>query len=192
MMADILLANIVVMFAALIQTASGIGFAMIAVPLLALVDLGYVPGPSLLAMLGLSLVMALRGWRDVDRQGLSALLAGLGIGTVVGALSLGALPQSATGLLFGIMVLIALAAGQVGFVPGRSTPAFAFSGAVAGLMGTMAGIHGPALAVLYQGAPPRTARATIALIFIVASCLSLLSLHLSQLFDRAGLLAGFA
>ena len=191
-MIDLMAASVIVAFAAFMQAASGIGFAMIAVPLLALVDLGYVPSPTLFAMLGLSLIMACRGWRDIDRQGLVALLPGLCFGTVIGALALDALPQSVFGLLFGSMVLIALIVGQIGYLPERSGSSFVISGTFAGLMGTMAGIHGPALAVLYREAAPRTARATIALIFIVASCLSLLSLYLAGLFDRTDVLMGMA
>ena len=56
----------------------------------------------------------------------------------------------------------------------------------------MAGIHGPALVVIYQNSAPRNARATIALIFIIGSSLSLLSLHVSGLFGRAELLMGLA
>lgn len=189
---DLLLANAAVAFAAFIQTASGIGFAMIAVPLLALIDFALVPGPSLLAMLALSLVMGAQGWREADREGLLTLLPGLVVGTVIGALALGALPASSLGILFGSMILIALAVGRIGIVPSRSPRSFALFGTAAGAMGTMAGIHGPALVILYQNAPTKTVRATIALIFIVASCLSLISLYLSDLIDYRALTTGFA
>lgn len=191
-MPDLALANAVVALAALVQAVSGIGFAMIAVPLLALIDLSYVPGPSLFAMMGLSAVMAIRERQELDQRGFLALLPGLAVGTVVGALALGMLPESWMGLLFGSMVLIALTVGQIGIVPRQSRPVFAASGMVAGLMGTMSGIHGPALAVLYQDASPRAARATIALIFVIASGLSLLSLHIQQLFSQADVLEGLA
>ena len=191
-MTDLALANAVVALAAFVQAAAGIGFAMIAVPLLALVDLSYVPGPSLFAMLGLSLIMTGRGWHDIERLGLAALLPGLAVGTVIGVHLFGMLPPSAMGAIFGSIVLIALALGQAGLVPRRTTPSLAMSGAIAGLMGTVAGIHGPALAVVYQDVAPRTARATIALIFVIAICLSLVSLHLGTLFSQAELLMGFA
>lgn len=191
-MTDLVLANVIVAVAAFVQAASAIGFAMVAVPLLALIDLDYVPGASLFAMLGLSLMMVCRGWKDIDGEGLSTLLPGLGVGTAVGALFLGALPASAMGLIFGSIVLVGLIIGQLGFVSRRSNASSAFSGMIAGLMGTMAGIHGPALVVIYQNAAPRNARATIALIFLIGSSLSLLSLHLSSLFGPAELLIGLA
>lgn len=191
-MTDLVLANVIVAVAAFVQAAAGIGFAMVAVPLLALIDLGYVPGASLFAMLGLSLMMVCRGWRDIDGQGLSALFPGLGFGTAVGAFFLGSLPASAMGLIFGSLVLVGLLIGQLGFVLRRSIASSAFAGVIAGLMGTMAGIHGPVLVIIYQNTAPRNARATIALIFVIASSISLISLHLSGLFGKSELLMGLA
>ncbi|MGI9487300.1 MAG: sulfite exporter TauE/SafE family protein [Geminicoccaceae bacterium] len=189
-MTDFVLATVIVAVAAFVQAAVGIGFAMVAVPLLALIDLGYVPGASLFAMLGLSLVMVWRGWGNIDGEGLSSLLPGLGVGTAVGALFLGSLPASAMGLIFGGAVLIGLMIGQLGLVLRRSVTSSALSGVIAGLMGTMAGIHGPALVVIYQNTAPRNARATIALIFVIGSTLSLVSLYLSGLFGLLELLMG--
>ena len=190
-MTDLIIANAIVAAAAFVQAAAGIGFAMVAVPLLALIDLSYVPGASLFAMLCLSLMMLCRGWRDVDGNGLPALLFGLGAGTVAGALLLGSLQKSTFGVIFGSLVLFGLIIGQSGFSVRRSSLSSALSGSVAGLMGTMAGIHGPALVVIYQNVAPRKARATIALIFVIGSMLSLCFLHLSGLFGRAELMMGF-
>lgn len=189
-MTDLVLANVIVAVAAFVQAASGIGFAMVAVPLLALIDLDYVPGASLFAMLGLSLMMVYRGWRDIEGEGLAALLPGLGVGTVIGAFFVGSLPASAMGLIFGCIVLIGLMIGQLGIVIQRSNASSAFSGVIAGLMGTVAGIHGPALVVIHQNTAPKNARATIAMIFIIASILSLFSLHLSGLFGQLDILVG--
>ncbi len=191
-MTEFMLANVIVAVAAFVQAAAGIGFAMVAVPLLALIDIRYVPGASLFAMLALCLMMVGRGWRDIDGGRLPALIPGLGAGTVIGALFLGWLPASAMGVIFGAAVLIGLMIGQLGFTLRRSIASSALSGMVAGLMGTMAGIHGPALVIIYQNMAPPKARATIALIFVIASILSILSLHLSGLFGQLELLRGLA
>ncbi len=190
--AELVLANLVVCFAGFVQASAGIGYAMIAVPLLVLIDLGYAPGPSLFAMMFLSIAMAAAERRDIDRQGLAALLPGLCLGTVAGALLLGALDPAWFGPLFGGIVLAAIAIGQLAAAPPRSSASFGAGGFVAGLMGTMSGIHGPPLAVLYQRADHARARATIALIFVIASALSLVSLALEGLFGRAQLVAGLS
>ncbi len=189
---ELLVANVIVSFAGFVQTTTGIGFAMIAVPMLVLIDLSYAPGPALFAMLFLSVAMVAGSWQDVDRQGFSMLFPGLLIGTVVGAQLLGLLSATAFGLVFGFIVLASLALGQVGFAPQRTPLANATGGFVSGLMGTISGIHGPPLAVLYQRAEMATARATIAFVFVVASILSLISLHLNGHFGQDEALAGLA
>lgn len=190
--AQVALANLVVCVASFLQASAGIGYAMIAVPLLLLIDLGYAPGPSLFAMLFLSLTMMLAGRADIDRQGLASLLPGLCLGTVAGALLLGALSPVWFGLVFGVVVLAALAISLFVAAPPRSRASYGAGGFAAGLMGTISGIHGPPLAVLYQRADPARARATIALIFVIASVLSLVSLNLEGLFGRAQMTMGLS
>jgi len=199
---DWALANLVVMLASFVQASVGIGYAMIAVPLLALIDLALVPGPSLLAMLALSLTMLLTGWRDIDGRGLPPLLGGLALGTLAGAWSLGQLSECTFALVFGLIVLLAVGLSASLWRPPQTRPVFAVGGLLAGLMGTISGVHGAALAVIYQDAEPASARATIALIFVIASIASLASLYLAGLLDAAqrwtgmsllpGLFAGLA
>jgi len=114
------------------------------------------------------------------------------VGTLVGSQLLGLLSATAFGLVFGFIVLGSLALGQMGFAPERTPAANATGGFVSGMMGTVSGIHGPPLAVLYQRAEMATARATMAFVFAFASILSLVSLHLNGFFGRDEALAGLA
>jgi uncharacterized membrane protein YfcA len=189
---ELLVANVIVGFAGFVQTTTGIGFAMVAVPMLVLIDLSYAPGPALFAMLFLSVAMVAGSWQNVDRQGFSTLFPGLLVGTLVGSQLLGLLSATAFGLVFGFIVLASLALGQMGFAPERTPAANATGGFVSGVMGTISGIHGPPLAVLYQRAEMATARATMAFVFVFASILSLVSLHLNGFFGREEALAGLA
>ena len=189
---ELLVANVIVGFAGFVQTTTGIGFAMIAVPMLVLIDLSYAPGPALLAMLFLSVAMVAGSWRDVDRQGFPALFPGLLVGTVVGAQLLGLLSATTFGVAFGLIVLGSLAVGQMGFAPQRTPMANITGGFLSGLMGTISGIHGPPLVVLYQRAEMATARATISFVFVFASILSLVSLHLNGYFGQEEALAGLS
>lgn len=191
-MLDVLLANLIVAAAGFVQASAGIGFAMIAVPLLVLIDPTYAPGPSLFVMLFLSLAMVAKARHQIDKDGLATLLPGLCVGTVAGALLLGALAPSAFGLTFGCIVLTAILLGQLGFAPRQSLAASGLGGFCAGLMGTVSGIHGPPLAVLYQRAAPARAHATIALIFVIGSVLSLASLYAENLFGTLEMLAGLS
>ncbi len=190
--AELVLVNLIVCFAAFVQASAGIGFAMIAVPLLVLVDLAYAPGPSLFAMMFLSIAMAAVDRQHIDRRGLSSLLPGLCLGTVAGALLLGALSPAWFGLVFGSIVLAAIVIGLFVTAPPSSRASYGAGGFVAGLMGTISGIHGPPLAVLYQRADHAKARATIALIFVIASALSLISLYLEGIFRGPQLITGLS
>jgi uncharacterized membrane protein YfcA len=190
MTVEFVVANVIVGFAAFVQTTSGIGFAMVAVPMLVLIDLSYAPGPALFAMLFLSVAMVAGAWQDVDRQGFSSLFPGLLVGTIVGSQLLGLLSAAAFGVVFGVIVLASLALGQMGFAPQRTPVVNATGGAVSGLMGTISGIHGPPLAILYQRGEMATGRATMAFVFVFASILSLVSLNLNGFFGRDEVLAG--
>lgn len=64
------------------------------------------------------------------------------------------------------------------------------AGTIAGTMGTVSGLHGPALAIAYQRYAPEQARATIAGVFVMASILSILALLLTAASDRDDLIAG--
>ena len=57
MQLEIILANIIVFIAACVQTALGLGFALVAIPLLAVINIDFIPGPCLFVALFLYLFM---------------------------------------------------------------------------------------------------------------------------------------
>jgi hypothetical protein len=99
-------------------------------------------------------------------------------GTAVGALMLGQLSPATFGVVFGIIVLIGVGLSLLRNLPKLTPTHYGIGGFFAGMMGTLSGIHGPPLVVLYQRATPAQARATIALIFSIATVLSLAGLFL--------------
>lgn len=88
----LILANLIVMTASAVQTAVGIGFGLIAVPLLALIDIRLIPGPTLFVSLFLALTMTSVGRAAIDRKEMSRIFVGLVIGTVFGGLALAIAP----------------------------------------------------------------------------------------------------
>jgi hypothetical protein len=71
-----------------LQASVGIGLALLVVPLLALVDQSFIPGPMLLAGAMLALSTAYRERTAIDVTALRSSVIGLAIGTIVGALTL--------------------------------------------------------------------------------------------------------
>lgn len=182
-LAVIVLANCAVFLGSLIQTTTGMGFAMVAAPLLALISLELVPGPMLFINLFLSVLMLGSDRSNVRRQELSVLLPMIGVGTVMGGLVLSSLSAEMFGVLFGLMILIAVAVSTFVNNIYLSQTALAAGGLIAGIMGTISGIPGPPLAVLYQHEDLQKTRPTLAVVFTFSYIASLVALSYSGKFN---------
>ena len=96
------------------QAAVGLGFALVAAPILALVDPQFVPGPLLLAGAALAAIMAHNERAAIDRPLLSVCLVGLAAGTIVGTVALKAFDGADLQRVFGVMILIAVGISMTG------------------------------------------------------------------------------
>lgn len=151
-----------------LQAAVGIGLALFVVPVLALIDPAYIPGPMLLAGTVLAAMTAWRERHAVDRPGLCLSLAGLLVGTIVGAVTLKAFWGPALPKVFGVLVLLAVFLSIFGRPIRATGTSLSVAGGAAGIMGTMVGIHGPPIALVFQNAEPAVARAMLGAFFAVA------------------------
>lgn len=93
----LLVANCVVVLAAMVQTSTGMGFGMIAAPLLALISLEYVPDPMLFINLSLSLIMLGDGRANVVQRDIAFLLPTILLGTAAGTAIIMLLPTETLG-----------------------------------------------------------------------------------------------
>ena len=182
-------ANLVVAVAAFVQASVGVGFAMIAVPVLLILAPDLVPVPVLLAMAVLAAFMLIREREAFDRKGATVLFPGLCAGVVLAMLVLPLLPAKMDAV-FGVLIIVAVVWSVWGPVVHMNRNSLFVAGTVAGAMGTVSGLHGPALAIAYQRYSPAQARATIAGVFVMASMLSILALLLTAVSDRDDLIAG--
>lgn len=194
----VLMANVIMAVASALQASIGFGLALLAVPLLALVDPRLVPGPMLLAGSLLALGSAYRERHAVEVGNFGLSLLGLAIGTVLGAAALSAISIEHLGKVFAAAVLLAVALNISGLRV-RPTPRALFAGgAAAGVMGTTAGIHGPPIALMFQDARPEHARAMLGAFFFIAYVGSVMALAVFGLFGTlelklaAGLVPGVA
>ena len=200
-MAEFAVANCAILLGSLVQTTAGMGFAMVSVPLLALISLDFVPGPTIFVNLFLTVLMLKDGRATIVRQEMLCLLPAILTGTVLGAVVLAHVPLATLGVLFALLVLLAVVVTFIVKVQCLTPSGLIIGGVAAGLMGTTSGIHGPPLAVIYQHEPIQKIRATLALVFLIAYTLSLLALALAGEFNVAlavtgllllpGLLLGF-
>jgi uncharacterized protein len=171
-----LVVTIIIAAASALQAGTGMGMALLAAPLLILVNPALVPGPMLCAVVVLSLGV---GWREraaIDRRVLGFALSGLVIGSVVGAAVLHSLAGVRLAPIFACVILATIALSVLGLHVRATTPALLIGGAAAGLVGTMFGVHGPPIAIVLQHQPPDRLRATLCAFFAVGCAISLLVL----------------
>ncbi|URW84538.1 sulfite exporter TauE/SafE family protein [Alcaligenes sp. DN25] len=179
MTVGLLIAFAAVLAGAFIQGASGMGFALIVVPVLALVHPEAIPGALLFLMLPLNAYVAWRERGAIDRCGAGWITVGRFAGTFAGLGILLVLSTYWLNQFVGISTLLAVLASVLApsFTPGKK--AFIATGLVTGITETATGIGGPPLALVYQHAPVATLRSTVALCFLVGEVISLAVLGIS-------------
>lgn len=165
-----------------VQGSIGFGSAVLAAPIVLLVDPRFVPGPMICAGLVLTLLIAMRERASVDVRGVGWALAGRLPGTGVAVVLMRWLPATALGNLCAASMLLAVALASSGMrlTPRRST--LFGAGIASGVLGTVASVGGPPIALVYQHAPGPTLRGTMAGYFIFSSLISLVGLFLGGLF----------
>ena len=180
---SLLVANCVAVLASMVQTSTGMGFAMIAAPLLALISFEYVPGPMLLTNLFLSLLMLGDGRANVVQREVAFLLPTILIGTVIGAAIVMLVPTETLGILFALLILLAVAITVFSKALALTARNLAICGVAVGIMGTATGIPGAPLVVLYQNERIEKTRPTMALVFTFSYVSSLIALSFAGAFS---------
>lgn len=171
---------VVTAVAALLQGTVGMGFALLSVPLLTLVDPRLAPVPQLLLSLPLSLSMAWRERAAMAPSRVAWILAGWGPGLLVGLglLELG-WPSAVLSALVGAMIVVLSAILAKPWRLPRHQLADLGVGVVAGASGLLASISGPPLALLFRGDSGAALRANLALVFSAGSVLIIFARVLS-------------
>ena len=172
----IVLAGLAVALGALVQGAVGFGLALVAAPLLAIIDPALVPVPLLLVATAHALLALRREHGDTDWTGVGWALLGRLPGIALGVLAVALLPPRWFAAVVGLTVLACVALSVVSWQPRPTVPALLVAGVVSGAGGTASAIGGPPVALLYQGASGPRVRATLAAYFAAGSLLSLIGL----------------
>ncbi len=173
----------------LLQGSTGVGFALVVSPVLALFAPALLPGCVLILMLPLNAYVAWRERRAIDRSGAGWITAGRCAGGVGGLLVLAVLPVDALRLFVGVAT-IGTAFGSM--LSGAFTPRpaiFIGAGVITGITETATGIGGPPMALIYQHQPGPVLRATLAVCFLIGEVVSLLLLALSGRLDQGQIAA---
>lgn len=172
---------------ALVQSAVGFGLAIVAAPLLFLIEPKLVPGPVLALALVLSAMNLWKSRAALAFAELGSAIVGRLPGMALAAWVLMQAPGRVLSLLVGASVLVAVA---ISLTPVRimPTPKRLFAaGIVSGFMGTTTSIGGPPMALIYQHAEGERIRANLSAYFVVSCVMSLITLALIGCFGTAEL-----
>jgi uncharacterized membrane protein YfcA len=185
-----------------LQGSAGFGSALVAAPILTLIDPLLVPGPLLFCALVLTVLMSYRERQAMDVSGLKWGILGRLPGTFFALVVLTNVPEKEMMLTLGALVLFAVALSASGMHVNPTMWTLLSAGALSGFMGTTASIGGPPIALLYQNAPGARLRATLSGYFVLGTMMSLLALAAVGRFGRdefwsalallPGVLIGFA
>lgn len=186
---------------ATVQGSVGYGLALVAGPILLLIDPGLIPGPMTIAATLLVVLVIVRDKQALDIFGLKWAILGMFFGIGLGAYVLSNFSSRSYSTIFGILIILAVAMSIIGWRFSPRKPVLVGAGFLAGLMGILTTTSGPPIALVYQDAPGKKLRATISGYFVVATIFTLATLvsieklglrevNLS-LFLMPGILVGF-
>ncbi|MCV6587593.1 MAG: TSUP family transporter [Marinobacterium sp.] len=161
-----------------LQAVIGIGFGLVAAPLLFLINPAFVPVPILIAGTCLSLIVVLhqrqqQQWRRI----MPAILARLP-GAWLGAWLLLQLSAPLLGLLFGGTLLLAVLLSLVHISLPFNRTSLCLAGFSSGLIGTATSVGGPPMALVYQHQPRLDTRNELAAFFLLGTPGSIVMLAL--------------
>lgn len=156
-----------------VQGAVGFGSNLIAAPLLVLLDDRYVPGPVNIASAALNIVMlTTRRELPIDRR-VPWAMGGLLPGTLLAGWLIAVLPTRGLSIAFAVLVVVAVVLSASGLSLRRTDGNLFAAGVLSGFMGTVSGIGGPPVALVYQHERGAVLRGTLPRFFLVSSVLTI-------------------
>jgi len=187
---EVALACMAIALGSFVQGTVGFGMALIAGPILVLLDPSLVPGPLIIAGIAVTSTVAVRERRNTDLAGVYFGLPGLIVGSIAGAILLVNAPLDRLPLVLGILVLLAVGLSVAGLHVETRPRNIALTTILAGFMSTTASIPGPPLALLYQHTAAGRLRGTLAPLLLTSNLVSLVTLYIAGRFGTAELQLG--
>lgn len=180
---------VIIVAAAVVQAGLGMGFGLLAAPLLALIAPDLVPVPTLWMGFLTSFLAAWSDrtgvvWSEVWFGSVGRLVGVVLAVAVLAVISSGPAFPFVFGVMVGLAVLFTLSGWQLAF---NKTSLFSMA-TVSGLMGTITSVGAPPMALIYQTRPASVARPTVAAFFAVGVAISLAGLYVAGLAGMRDLL----
>lgn len=173
---ELALAFAAVFVGAMVQGGVGFGLAVVAAPILLMLNPEWVPGSLLVASLLLSILMALRERRSIAVKEVAYSSLGRLLATIPTAYLIGSIDQQMFSVVFATAILIAVAISMSGYHLKFNHTNLVVASVISGATNTIAAIGGPPMALIYQSQQGPHIRATLAVIFGIGTSFSMLAL----------------
>jgi uncharacterized membrane protein YfcA len=173
---QLVLANVALLAGACLQGVAGYGIGTLSAPLLFLISPALVPGVGLLNAFILTLLMLSRHHQGVAFRPVRYAIGGNIIGTALAATTLTVLSVNGFELIFGVLILLAVALSVGGLKPALTPRNSVLAGGASGFMGTITAIGGPPIALIYQNEQGPLVRANMSAFFVFSSIAALIAL----------------
>ena len=167
-----------VLVGATLQGSVGFGMGLLASPILILIDPRFVPAPILLSTTVLTALLTYRERYAIDFHGIQWAMVGRIGGTITAGAILLIVPADRLVLLFGLFILAGVGISLSGLRFRAVRPVLVVAGALSGLLGTVASVGGPPMALVYQDASGARIRSTMSGFFLLGTVVSLAALWL--------------
>jgi uncharacterized membrane protein YfcA len=170
---DLLLAMSVISIAAMFQGVVGVGFNVVAVPILLLIDPILAPVPNLMLAAPLTVLQLLRERGDIDTAGVKWILLGRIPGGVIGLGLLVVLSATALNITIALLILSIVVLLATGVKVSRTRATGFLAGLFSGVAGIVGAVGGPPVGLLYKDDPPAVVRSTLGVIFSIGLVMSI-------------------
>lgn len=179
---SLILATLIVFVGAAAQASIGMGLNLFSIPLLLLVNPNYSPGSVLLASMLLAFLALLRVPAKIEWLEFKYAFAGLLGGTVIASVIVSQMETTAFVKVLGLLVIFSVCLILSGWSVRISNLNLSIAGSAAGLLGTIAGVHAPPIALLYQGQSPDRIRGALLTFVGIGNGLSVAALYFAGRF----------
>jgi len=173
---QILIIYSIVILSSIIQSSISFGFALISSPILIMFNPSFVPVPLLLSSLLLSIIMVIRDRQSINIRELKMPLLGRIIGSLLSALIISIISEVIFGIIFGFIIILGVLISFLDYDIKTTEFNLLIAGFFSGLMGTIAAIGGPPIALAYQNRKGSVIRATLSGFFVIGTIISLLAI----------------
>ena len=190
---EVLIAFVIVYIASSAQSLFGMGWGMIAAPFLALLDPSLIPATIVFLGFFAALFPGIRYFKDIHWETFRPSISGRIFGSILaGWIAAYVVASGKIEIIVGIVLLISIliSAVTVKRIAQNSYNHF-FAGTASGILGTIVGVGGAPMGIIYQNENPSIVRANNNLFFTIGSLVSFIVLISAGVIEDYHIIYGF-